>query len=558
VVGILSATDQDGPTTFTFTFGTSSGVPVDGDGRFEIVGNELRVKAGAILDYEADDDHNVRIIAADPTGLKSSSNIGRFTILLTDVPNDPPVNYPPTNLALALASPNPVPEHAAVNTVIGTLSATDTDALTYTITINPNNALKIVGNQLQVADRNALEFSGWPGSVTVRATDTGSNYVEKLFTIALDENEAPTNLALAPASPVLPERSPVNTVVGTLSATDTDPGETLTYSLTDSAGGAFKIANNNQLQVANSAALEYDNGASRNVTVRVTDSLSQFVEAPFTITLTENSAPTGLTLTPASPTLAEHSAVNTVIGTLSATDPGDTLTYSLVVNPGNALKIVGNQLQVASASALEYSGWPSGNNVKIRVTDSAANSAEAEFRVALSEVLDELTIDRLDVQRGATQRSYIRYVDLYFTETGNVSDLLQSGRVQLRRYGLTGTGSGTSVSLSGRLSVVGDRLQMNFGSTGLATNGYYEISLDLDGDGTRETKQHFYRLLGDVNGDKTANATDRSLVSAAMGDTGTNLNEDMNGDGRVSWTDSYRIRYATGSLSSSLWPELDD
>jgi hypothetical protein len=257
--------------------------------------------------------------------------------------------------------------------------------------------------------------------------------------------------------------------------------------------------------------------------------------------------------------LAEHSAVNTVIATLSATDPGDTLTYSLVVNPNNALKIVGNQLQVANSSALEYTGWPSGNNVKVRVTDSGTNALEAEFRVALSEVVNQLVVDHLDVQRGATQRSYLRYVDTYFTSSQGVADLLQSGRVELRRWGLSSqTGSGTAVSLTGRLSAVGNRLQMDFGSYGLTTNGFYEISLDLDGDGTRETKQQFYRLLGDVNGDKTVNTTDRSLVWAALGDRGTNLNEDMNGSGSVTYTDYYMIRRASGSLSSSLWPELDD
>ena len=51
VVATLSTVDADAGDTFTYALVDGSGIPVT-DGNFEIVGNEIRVKAGATIDYE--------------------------------------------------------------------------------------------------------------------------------------------------------------------------------------------------------------------------------------------------------------------------------------------------------------------------------------------------------------------------------------------------------------------------------------------------------------------------------------------------------------------------
>ncbi|MCI0460836.1 MAG: hypothetical protein L0Z62_28135 [Gemmataceae bacterium] len=161
------------------------------------------------------------------------------------------------------------------------------------------------------------------------------------------------------------------------------------------------------------------------------------------------------------------------------------------------------------------------------------------------------------MQRGATQHSYVRYVDVIFESSAGLASLLSAGRVQLTRFGLDGSG-GTTVSLGGVLSVSGNRLLFDFGTAGLGGNaistagdGYYEVAADIDGDGSRETRRYFYRLLGDVNADRTVNTLDEGLILAAFGTT--NPERDVNGDGIVNTLDRvYAMRSFGRSLASGL------
>lgn len=75
VVGVLSATDpDDGEITFS--------IVSDPDGRFEVVGNELRLIAP--LDFEAQQFHDVVVRATDSEGLSVDRT---FTISVSDVPD---------------------------------------------------------------------------------------------------------------------------------------------------------------------------------------------------------------------------------------------------------------------------------------------------------------------------------------------------------------------------------------------------------------------------------------------------------------------------------------
>ena len=95
-------------------------------------------------------------------------------------------------------------------------------------------------------------------------------------------NQAPTDLALS--ANTVAENATSGTVVGTISATDPDAGDTKTYSLTDTAGGRFAIdAITGVLTVADGSLLNYESAASHTVTVRVTDSGGQSVDKTFTI-----------------------------------------------------------------------------------------------------------------------------------------------------------------------------------------------------------------------------------------------------------------------------------
>jgi hypothetical protein len=133
----------------------------------------------------------------------------------------------------------------------------------------------------------------------------------------------------------------------------------------------------------------------------------------------------------------------------------------------------------------------------------------------------------------------------------------------MTRRELDGTG-GTGFSLSDLLDAVDTAIEFDFGALGItgapntnAGDGYYEIDIDLDGDGTFDATRRFFRLLGDANGSGLVDELDVMIVNAALGQAGANLEGDMNGDGVVNQIDRILVRRALGRrLSGGL--SLDD
>jgi hypothetical protein len=120
---------------------------------------------------------------------------------------------------------------------------------------------------------------------------TSPNYNTTVTVSAV--NDAPTDLSLL--GDTVTENAANGTLVGTVTGTDPDSGDTKSYSFTDSASGRFAINSaTGEITVANSSLLDYESATSHTVTVRVTDSGGLTYDETFTINLTNvNEAPTG-------------------------------------------------------------------------------------------------------------------------------------------------------------------------------------------------------------------------------------------------------------------------
>jgi hypothetical protein len=98
-------------------------------------------------------------------------------------------------------------------------------------------------------------------------------------------NRAPTGIQISNSS--VQENLPLNTVVGTLTTTDSDVGDTFTYSLVSGAGdtgnGSFNISGN---QLRSSVVFDYETQNSYSIRVRTTDQGGMFYEKVFSITIT--------------------------------------------------------------------------------------------------------------------------------------------------------------------------------------------------------------------------------------------------------------------------------
>lgn len=133
--------------------------------------------------------------------------------------------------------------------------------------------------------------------------------------------------------------------------------------------------------------------ADQPIEVTVSNVIVNGVPQSFTYMVTvidpavSNFAPTAISLSQAQ--IAENSTTDTLVGTLSSTDPdaGDAHTYALVAGVGDtnnaAFTIAGNQLRVAGALDHEKADQAS---IRVRSTDSVGNTFERAFSIAVTDV----------------------------------------------------------------------------------------------------------------------------------------------------------------------------
>ncbi|MET3697095.1 Ig-like domain repeat protein [Bacillus oleivorans] len=134
------------------------------------------------------------------------------------------------------------------------------------------------------------------------------------------QNDPPTDIQLS--STEFPEDTPVDSVIGSFSATDSNSPEAFTYELVSGDTSDFAIVGNELFlkQTAN-----FDEKSSYSIRVRVTDTAGNTYEEDFTITVLEvNGAPVGTITINSS---AEYTNNRDVTLNLTADDPdGDDMT----------------------------------------------------------------------------------------------------------------------------------------------------------------------------------------------------------------------------------------
>ena len=174
-------------------------------------------------------------------------------------------------------SANALPENAGVNYAIGTLSSTEVDAgntysysFTETGDYPDNNAFVFDGSTLKTAVDFDFETKS-SYTVKVRSTDLYGFFFDKLFTITVtDVNETPTDIQLDPST--IPENAGADALVGLLTSSDPDAGNTFTYELFDSTNypdnAAFTISGN-ALRAVNS--FDFETKSTYNIRVRSID-----------------------------------------------------------------------------------------------------------------------------------------------------------------------------------------------------------------------------------------------------------------------------------------------
>ena len=298
------------------------------------------------------------------------------------------------------------------STVVTTVTATDVDAghtLGYSIAGGADAARFTIHNstgQLSFVSAPSYEAPADSGGnnvydVTVQVSDgQGGTDTQALAVTVANVNEAPTDLALS--ANTVAEHAANGTVVGTVSGSDVDMGDTKTYSLTDNAGGRFAINSSaGQITVANRSLINYERATSHNLTVRVTDSGGLTYDETFTINVTDvNEAAPRITSNGGGATalinIAENATAVTRV-TASDADTRQTLAYS-IVGGADAAKFTINSstgaLSFVSAPNYEAPTDSGGNNVydvTVQVSDGSGGVDSQAISVTVTAVNERPT-----------------------------------------------------------------------------------------------------------------------------------------------------------------------
>ena len=327
IVGNLTTSDPDASDTYTYSL--ISGTGSTDNGNFTIVNNTLRTNA--VFDFETDNSYNIRLQSRDAGG----ETVQQAFVITINNNNEAPTAINLTNTSFDENRPTPI--------TIGTLSSDDTDPgdshmyrLVSGTGSTDNGNFFINGNILSINLIGTANFENKSSyTIRVESRDEQSNTFEQNFTITVNDlNEIPTAITLS--NNRVDENQLSGTLVGTLSATDPDAGESHTYRFVAVNNGLpedslqFTLSGNT---ITTNAVFNHGTKISYLVKIEVEDNGGSTFEQTFTIFINNlNFAPTDITLSNAS--VDENRPPRQNIGNFTSTDFDNhsqlTYTYSFV------------------------------------------------------------------------------------------------------------------------------------------------------------------------------------------------------------------------------------
>jgi hypothetical protein len=299
-------------------------------------------------------------IAIDGDGRQTGS------IVLTHPSEPSGTNHPPV---IGSGQTFMVDENAAGGTFVGTVLASDPDPnqrLTYSIIGgNTSDAFFIDSTTGAIAVQNgsALDFEANPTfDLIVKATDNGNPTLSTSETVTiqlLNRHDAPSFVDIGPFFVV--ENSADGALVGTVTATDVDFGQTITYAITGgNSFNAFGIdSQTGQITVVNSAALDFETTPVFALTVTATDNDTPALSSSTTVIVFVDDGNDVPRIADQTVFLDENSPTGTVAARANAVDPdaGQTLTYSIIGGNAAGAFAINSQtgwISVANGALLNY------------------------------------------------------------------------------------------------------------------------------------------------------------------------------------------------------------
>ncbi len=340
IVGTVQASDADPKDTLGYTIiqgNTGDAFAIDKDS------GQITVLTGTQLDFETAPVFTLTVEVSDGTETATAL----ITVNLNDVAED----------VLTVKDQSfAIDENSPAGTPVGKIVASGSSGTpAFAITAgNTGDVFDISDGEITVSKQPDFE-TAQSYTLTVTVSDSVTE-VTALITITVND--------LSEYSPVaedaefsVDENSPAGTVAGTVTASDEDVKDTLSYRITGgNTDDAFAIdSKTGVITVNDSKKLDYETTPVFSLSVQVSDSVNT---ATATITINIRDLPEEvLVAEDQSFQVDENSPGGTVVGTVAASGPTDILDYSVTSgNTGNVFSLNAStgEIKVADSSGPDY------------------------------------------------------------------------------------------------------------------------------------------------------------------------------------------------------------
>jgi hypothetical protein len=205
--------------------------------------------------------------------------------------------------------------------------------------------------------------------------------------VRINTNNPPVSLSVS--GNTINENSTIGSFIATLTGTDPDSSDILSYAFVSGAGSVdnskFSLSGD---QLLSNTALDYETQPWYSIRIRCSDQSGAFIDQVFSISvLNLNEDPEDISLSTTS--LDENLPAGTNIGSLSSTDPdaGDSHSYTLVSGTGDTdngmFSINTGQLQNVIPFNFELQN---SFNIRLRTTDLGGLIFEKSFNITINNV----------------------------------------------------------------------------------------------------------------------------------------------------------------------------
>ncbi len=215
------------------------------------------------------------------------------------------------------------------------------------------------------------------------------------------------------------EDAAISDVVGTIVATDPDPGDVLDYQVTGGSGSAFFVVDNVSGEITVTALLDFETDPQLILDVEVTAG-GESDTATITIDVTDAMEPP--IVGDQSFPVDEDAAIGTSVGTVVASDPDSGAVLSYAFNPASAdFAIDSGTGEITTLVTLDFETTPS-YVLTAEVTDNDALSSTATITINVGDVGEapEVTDQSFDVAEGAAIGSSVGTVAATDPDAGAV------------------------------------------------------------------------------------------------------------------------------------------